>query len=113
MDGNYFIWLLLECIFAIINTVYLNIYVNKYYPWLRIGKFNKQLLIEHGPIIKNIKRLVSHKFASVSISQTDSILIFSFVGLSQVTNFTNYTLLNKHFIFNHANSVINREFDCK
>jgi len=100
LNGNFLVWLLLECIFGILNTIFLNIYVIKFYPWLKLPKYNKYLLVEHSSILKNIKRLASQKFAAVILSQSDNILIFSFSSLGQVTFFSNYTLIiNKIIVF--------------
>jgi O-antigen/teichoic acid export membrane protein len=91
--GNFYLWLLLEIIFATVNTVFLNYFVTKLYPWLKLNKYNKGILLSHTNLLRDIKRLISHKFAGVVVLQTDNLFIYIFSGLTQVTYYTNYTLI--------------------
>lgn len=91
--GNFYLWLLLEVLFATLNTIFLNYYVNKLYPWLKLNKYNKEMLSKHTTLLRDIKRLISHKFAGVIVLETDNIFIYLFAGLVQVTYYTNYTLI--------------------
>lgn len=91
--GNFYIWLMLEIVFATINTVFLNYYVTKLYPWLKLNKYDKGMLVHHKTLLRDIKRLISHKFAGVVVLQTDNLFIYIFSGLTQVTYYTNYTLI--------------------
>ncbi|MDB5277767.1 MAG: sugar transporter [Ferruginibacter sp.] len=92
-EGSFYIWLLMEVIFATLNTIFLNHYVNKLYPWLRLQKYDKAMLNSHTTLLRDIKRLISHKFAGVVVLETDNIFIYLFAGLIQVTYYTNYTLI--------------------
>lgn len=105
-EGNFYLWLLLEVIFATVNTVFLNVYVAKLYPWLRIDRFNKGMLDDHKNLIRDIKRMISHKFAGVVVLQTDNLFIYIFSGLVQVTYYTNYTLIISKLV-GLLNSLLN------
>ncbi|MEP7142011.1 MAG: hypothetical protein ABI707_04025 [Ferruginibacter sp.] len=104
--GNFYLWLALEIVFATVNTFFLNFYVAKYYPWLKLKKFNKELLQSHKILLRDIKRMISHKFAGVVVLQTDNLFIYIFAGLVQVTYYTNYTLLITRIV-NLLNSMLN------
>ncbi len=92
-SGSFYIWLVLEIVFATVNTIFLNYYVAKLYPWLRLNKFEKGMLQHHKTLLRDIKRLISHKFAGVVVLQTDNLFIYIFSGLTEVTYYTNYTLI--------------------
>ncbi|WP_301928221.1 lipopolysaccharide biosynthesis protein [Ferruginibacter sp.] len=51
------------------------------------------MLNSHTTLLRDIKRLISHKFAGVVVLETDNIFIYLFAGLIQVTYYTNYTLI--------------------
>lgn len=104
--GNFYIWLALEIIFATINTFFLNFYVAKAYPWLKLNKFDKSLLQSHKILLRDIKRMISHKFAGVVILETDNLFIYIFTGLVQVTYYTNYSLLISRVV-SLLNSLLN------
>lgn len=104
--GNFYVWLTLEVIFATVNTVFLNLYVAKAYPWLKVSKFDKSLLQTHKILMRDIKRMISHKFAGVVILETDNLFIYIFAGLVQVTYYTNYSLLISRVV-SLLNSLLN------
>lgn len=106
LSYGYYLWLLWEAIFAIINSKILLIIINKEYPWLNVNKtMGKRLLIEYHWLLKKTKQVFSHIFASFVLTQTDTIIVYIILNLNAVTSFTNYTMIT-----NKISGMINSLF---
>tara|TARA_R110002096_G_scaffold395427_1_gene590892 strand:+ start:194 stop:1720 length:1527 start_codon:yes stop_codon:yes gene_type:complete len=91
---SYILWVLLEVVFSIINTIALRKRIKKEYPWLIINSnSNKEILKDYPELIKTIKQVFAHKLGGFVLSSTDQILIFAFVNLQSVAFFGNYQLI--------------------
>lgn len=90
---SFLLYLLTDAIIALIQKIYINIYLNKLYPYLLDKEIIKLSKDETTPIKRNIKALIYHKIGDVSGQQTDNILISSFVNVSTVGTISNYTLI--------------------
>ncbi len=90
---SFMIYLLSTAAMQLFNNIFINIYVNKKYPYLKEKGINKLSDEQLGPIKKNIFALIWHRLARVSILQTDSIIISAFVGVAMVGLVSNYNLL--------------------
>ena len=90
--GGYFTWVTLEVVSALAIAIWINITVNKRYPWLHPSySKGKRVQAIYPAIFKNIRQIIPHKFAGYVLSQTSSLIIFAFAGLTMVTIYTNYT----------------------
>lgn len=91
---SYFIWIFLEIIFAIIGCVLLNWRIKKEYPWLNSTiALGKQAFPKNKQIITYTKQVFIHKVKDFLLSQSDQILVFTFVSLKMVAYYGNYTLI--------------------
>lgn len=93
-ENAYYYWLLSEVIGAIVYSILIDIKVRKDYGWLKPSfiegyKIRKQ----YTSIFKSIRQVVSHKFANVILTQTDSIVVAYTISLASVTYFLNYTMI--------------------
>ncbi|KMT62314.1 hypothetical protein BMT55_03525 [Listeria newyorkensis] len=74
-------------------NVFLAIYANKKYAYLK-GKTTEKLeKAEVKTIFQNVKALAMYKFGSIIMNGTDSIIIAAFLGLSVVGIYSNYLLI--------------------
>ncbi len=91
---NYYLFLVIEAVFAIIYSITVEWRTKKEYPWLNShAKYGRSLIKSYGHIFTNIKQIVSHKFAGVVLLQSDSIIIAQLISLGSVTLFQNYSML--------------------
>lgn len=92
--GNYYIWIIIEFIFAIIYSFILNWKINQVYPWLKSDIKNGKLLYKKYPeVMKYTKQLFVHKIATLIQFQTTPFLIYTFVSLQTVAFYGNYTII--------------------
>ena len=94
--GSFYLFIAVELISGIINSIILNWKINKTYPWLKSEiKLGKQLLKKYPEITKYTKQLLAHKIGGLVQFQLTPVLIYSFVSLPMVTLYTNYTILTQ------------------
>lgn len=76
----------------IVNFVYfisINIYINRRYSWINLKSNDLEYELKKN-LFKNIKALFMHKIGSLVINSTDNLVISKFVGLTALSNYTNY-----------------------
>lgn len=92
--GNPYVWAAIELAFNILGCIVLNHKINKEYPWLKTDKAKGKILMKQYPeIIKNTKQIFVHKIKDFILTQSDEILIFSFVDLTTVAFYNNYKMI--------------------
>jgi O-antigen/teichoic acid export membrane protein len=90
---NFLFYLLTTSVIGLIQKIYVNIYLNKVYPYL-LDKDTKLLSKDEiAPIKKNIIALIYHKIGEISVHQTDNIIISSFINVTTVGLISNYNLI--------------------
>ena len=94
---NFYIYLVLQIVFTIINGLVANIIVCKYYPFLWNGKYSEKNYKIAG-LEKNMSMTFLGKVSNVIMSQTDSILISTIVNTITVGFYSNYYLLLNYLI---------------
>ncbi|TXC92360.1 oligosaccharide flippase family protein [Metabacillus litoralis] len=90
---NYILYLMIESIITIINSIVLAMIVNKMYPYLKNkikGKLDKET---RKGITKNVKAIVIQNIGNYLIFGTDNIIISSFVSVAAVGLYSNYNML--------------------
>lgn len=95
LTQNYYVYLIIQIVFNVGQNFIVSKYADKHYPFLQKrvrGKLEKN---ERENIFKNIKGLISTKIGSVIVLGTDNIIISSFIGISAVGVYSNYTLITK------------------
>ena len=94
--GSFYIYLAIELVGGIINSIILNWKINQTYPWLKSEiKQGKQLFKKYPEIIKYTKQIFAHKVGGLVQGQLTPFLIYSFVSLPMVALYTNYTILTQ------------------
>ena len=90
---NFIMYLLIGAIIQLISKIYLNLYTNRIYPYIKgtnNSKLNKQ---EKSIIFTKIKALILHKIGEVSIYQTDNIITSAFINVGVVGLVSNFTMI--------------------
>lgn len=90
---DFILFLLVKIVMRIIENVITTIVSNKMYPYITEKNFNKLNKVILDDILKKVKALVFHKFASFIVLGTDSIIISIFLGISSVGLYSNYNLI--------------------
>ena len=90
---NYYLYLILMFVKTVSTNLVLTRIANKRYPYL-----NQNLKIrldkeERNRILKNVGAMFFHKFGSVVINGTTTIIISAFVSLIEASWYTNYLLI--------------------
>lgn len=92
--GNYYLWICIEFVYAIIHSLILNKKINQTYPWLKSSiKNGKELIKKYPEIIKYTKQIFIHKLGGVFQFQMTPFLVYAFVSLQTVALYGNYTLI--------------------
>lgn len=89
---NFIIYILIQIFVNLGYFITINIYVLKKYSWINGNKVkldatNKKILL------KNVKAMFMHKIGSLVVLSTDNIIISKFVGLVELTIYTNYQMI--------------------
>lgn len=93
-EGGYFAFLAIEVAAAVVYSVLLERRVRREYPWLHPSfRLGRSIRGYYGSVFKNMRQIVSHKFAAVVLTQTDSVVIAHFISLTTVTMYYNYALI--------------------
>lgn len=106
---NIYLWTITEFLFGLFACIFLNIKINKEYPWLKTDKSKgKELLKKYPDVLTNVKQIFIHKIKDFLLGRSDELFIFLFVSLEMVARYGNYTMLIQKIavLFNTAlNSV--------
>ncbi|MFI3266774.1 MAG: sugar transporter [Rikenellaceae bacterium] len=92
---SFVMYLCLEVLFGVVNSVALNYRINKVYPWLRTDvRLGKELFKKYPKVWVYIKQLFAHKVGYFAQFQLIPILIYPFASLAMVALYGNYTMLS-------------------
>jgi O-antigen/teichoic acid export membrane protein len=90
---NYILYLVIDSIITILNSVIVSIITNRKYPFLKNKTSDKLDKETTTNIIKNIKAIVLQNIGSYLVFGTDNIIISSFVSVAAVGLYSNYNML--------------------
>ena len=90
---SFLIYLLVAAIFGVFQKVFISIYFDRLYPYLKEKNVQKLSIEDQKTLITKIKALVIHKVGDVSVHQTDNIIVSAFVNTRMVGLLSNYNLL--------------------
>lgn len=93
---SFYLYLAMELVFGIINSIILQWKINAIYPWLQSEvKLGQQLFKKYPEIGKYVKQLFIHKIATFVQFQITPFLIYSYVSLPIVALYGNYMMLTQ------------------
>lgn len=92
--GSYYLWAAVELSFGIIYSFILNNRIDKTYPWLKAEvREGRKVLKKYPDVLKYTKQLFIQKISYFVQYQTTPFLIYSFVNLTVVAMYDNYTII--------------------
>ena len=99
-NPNYYIFLIIQILVNFIYYVFINMYIDKKYKWLKTT--NGEITIEEkNSLSQNVKALFMHKIGGVVVFGTDNLVISSFINLATVSKYNSYNM-----VINSAQSLI-------
>ena len=106
---NYYYYLLCRIVCQLIENLVITLYVNKNYPYVNDSDYIRITKSEKRKIFGELKALFFHRIGGVVVNSTDNILISSFLGITVVGLYSNYsTIITAVYnIFNQAITSIN------
>ncbi|MCR8635395.1 lipopolysaccharide biosynthesis protein [Paenibacillus radicis (ex Xue et al. 2023)] len=90
---NYILYLIVESLITIINSVILSVIVDRMYPFLKEKLVATLDAVVKKDIIKNVKAIMLQNIGTYLIFGTDNIIISSFVSVTAVGLYSNYNML--------------------
>lgn len=106
ITGNYYIYLLTAAGVELLQKIFVTVYLNRRYPYLKDRKADRLSKEETGEIVAKTKALVFHKVGDVARLQTDSMIISGFINVT-VTGFVD----NYNMVLNSIANVVNIFFN--
>lgn len=103
---NFLIYLLTQSAIELLQKIFVSIYLNRLYPYLRDKDVKKLDKEETAVVVKKTKALMCHKIGDVARLQTDSVIISSFidVGVNGIVDNYNYVIT---YVANFVNIIFN------
>lgn len=90
---NFLLFLLTQAAVELIQKIFVSIYFNRLYPYLRDKDVQKLSKEDTGMIVTKTKALMLHKLGDVARLSTDSIIITFFMNVVWVGIVKNYTMV--------------------
>lgn len=106
VTGNFYFYLLTAAGVELLQKIFVSIYLDRRYPYLKDRKVEKLTKAETGKIASKTKALVFHKVGDVARLQTDSMIISGFINVT-ITGFVD----NYNMVINSIANVVNILFN--
>lgn len=90
---NFLVYLLVAAVFGLFQKIFVSIYFDKLYPYLKDTQIEKLTKEERDTLISKVKALIVHKIGEISVHQTDNIVVSAFVSTKMVGLLSNYNLI--------------------
>ncbi len=90
---DYILYLVIDSVITITNSIILAVIVNKMYPFLREKVKGTIDSVTKKNITKNVKAIILQNIGNYLIFGTDNIIISSFVSVAAVGIYSNYNML--------------------
>lgn len=91
---NYWLWTIVELLFAVLACIVLNWRINRTYPWLKPRPRDGRRLHKLYPgVLGTAKQIFVHRLKDFLLGRSDQILVFAFVSLKYVAYYGNYSML--------------------
>ena len=93
LTKSYIAYLLVNMILLFVQRVYVNKKIGKLYPIVNVKSDEKLPKKELNQIVKNVKAMMFHKIGDYCINGTDNIIISTFISVSMVGIYSNYSMV--------------------
>lgn len=106
LTRNFLFYLLAQSVVELVQKIFVTIYLNRLYPYLRDRDVERLTAEETQVIVTKTKALICHKIGDVARLQTDTIIISSFVNVDMAA------VVNKYvYIIAYVGNFVNIIFD--
>lgn len=97
---NLWLWVIVGLIFTIIGIIVFNYRIRQLYPWLCINLKEGRLNLRRFPdVLKKTKQVFVLRIKDFILNRSDEILVGSFVSVTQVAFYGNYTIIINKLIY--------------
>ena len=101
---NLYLWVIVGFVFTIIGIIIFNYRIRKLYPWLQVNiKMGRQNLRQYPEVLKKTKQVFVLKIKDFILNRSDELLVGTFVSVTQVAFYGNYTMIINKLICNAWN----------
>lgn len=90
---NYYLFLILQIVFTILENFVMSVISNKKYKYLKIFSNEKLSKEEMSGVWKNVYAMTCHKIGGILVSSTDNLIISKFISTLVVGVYSNYELI--------------------
>lgn len=90
---NYFLYLIIQIVFTLIENILISKKVDSLYPFLEKHNINNLDKKTRNEISENVKALSVYKLGSTLMDSTDDIIISSIIGITEIGLLSNYNLI--------------------
>ena len=104
--SNFYLYLLTMAAVELIQKIFVSIYLNKLYPYLKDKNVTKLSKAEVSELVNQTKALVFHKVGDVARLQTDSMIISAFINVTTVSFVGTYNYVISS-VSNFVNIIFN------
>ena len=104
--GNFVLYLIAAAVVELLQKIFVSIYLNRLYPYLKDKEVEKLSKQETGEIVTKTKALFLHKIGDVARLQTDSTIISAFIDVGLVGILGNYKMVISS-VSNFVNIIFN------
>lgn len=100
---NLWLWVIVGLLFTIIGIIIFNYRIQQLYPWLSIDlKKGRKNLKKYPEVLKKTRQIFVQKIKDFILYRSDELLVGTFVSVTQVAFYGNYTI-----IINKLNFLVN------
>ncbi len=97
---NLWLWVFVGLIFTIIGILVFNYRIHQLYPWLQVNLVEgRNNLKKYPEILKKTRQVFVQKIKDFILNRSDEIMVGTFVSITQVAFYGNYTLILNKFIY--------------
>lgn len=97
---NLYLWVVVGFVFTIIGCIILNWRISKEYPWLTVDlKTGRKMLRTYPEVLKKTRQIFTLKMKDFILYRSDEILVGTFVSVTKVAFYGNYTMIINKLIY--------------
>lgn len=97
---NLYLWVIVGFVFTIIGVIVFNYRIRQLYPWLEINLTEGRKNLKNYPnVLKKTRQILARKIKDLILYRSDDVFVGSFVSVSAVAFYSNYTMITYKFIY--------------
>jgi O-antigen/teichoic acid export membrane protein len=97
---NLYLWVVVGLVFTIIGVIIFNYRIRQLYPWLQINLAEgRKNLKKYPDVLKKTRQIFARKIKDLILYRSDDIFVGSFVSVTAVAFYSNYTMITYKLIY--------------